>query len=41
MMFVPFSQGAADLTALGLGLTIAEQAAEANGGTLSVRDLPG
>ena len=40
-MFIPFAREGADRTGLGLGLTIAKQAVEANGGTLSVQDLPG
>ncbi|CAN5152779.1 hypothetical protein BH11PSE14_BH11PSE14_18110 [soil metagenome] len=40
-MFKPFVQTGKDRTGLGLGLSIARQAVEANGGTLSVRDLPG
>lgn len=40
-MFQPFEQGAADRTGLGLGLTIARQFVEDNGGRLSVRDVPG
>jgi hypothetical protein len=40
-MFVPFVQGAEDRSGLGLGLSIARRSVEANGGVLSVRDLPG
>ncbi len=40
-MFKPFVQGSEDRTGLGLGLSIARQAVEENGGTLSVRDVPG
>lgn len=40
-MFAPFSQRSADETGLGLGLSIARQSVEADGGTLSVRNLPG
>lgn len=40
-MFKPFIQGSEDRSGLGLGLSIARQAVEANGGTLSVRDVPG
>ncbi|WP_426343432.1 sensor histidine kinase [Pseudoduganella sp. R-32] len=39
-MFQPFEQGGADRSGLGLGLTIARQFVVANGGRLSVRDLP-
>lgn len=40
-MFKPFVQASDDRTGLGLGLSIARQAVETNGGKLSVRDLPG
>ncbi|HVK52225.1 MAG TPA: HAMP domain-containing sensor histidine kinase, partial [Pseudoxanthomonas sp.] len=40
-MFVPFVQGAEDRSGLGLGLSIARRSVEANGGVLSVRNLPG
>jgi signal transduction histidine kinase len=40
-MFAPFTQGAEDRSGLGLGLSIARRSVEANGGALSVRDLPG
>lgn len=40
-MFQPFEQGGADRSGLGLGLSIARQFVEDNGGALSVRDLPG
>ncbi len=40
-MFQPFTQSGEDTSGLGLGLTISRQSVEANGGTLSVRDLPG
>ncbi len=40
-MFSPFSQGGSDRTGLGLGLSIARHSIEADGGILSVRDLPG
>src|SRR5687767_5026343 len=40
-MFRPFTQGSADKTGLGLGLSICRRSVEANGGLLSVRDVPG
>jgi len=40
-MFQPFSQGAADRSGIGLGLSICRRSVEANDGVLSVRDLPG
>ena len=40
-MFTPFTQRSDDRTGLGLGLSIARQSVEADGGRLSVRDLPG
>lgn len=40
-MFTPFTQRSDDKSGLGLGLSIARQSIEADGGTLSVRDLPG
>jgi signal transduction histidine kinase len=40
-MFEPFTQGGFDRSGLGLGLSIARRALEADGGSLSVRDLPG
>lgn len=42
-MFEPFTQAGAGghRDGFGLGLTIARAAVEAQGGTLSVRDLPG
>lgn len=40
-MFLPFSQSSANRTGIGLGLTIARQGVVANGGTLSVHDMPG
>lgn len=39
-MFAPFAQQGNDKTGLGLGLSIAAQCILANGGMLSVRDLP-
>lgn len=40
-MFSPFSQRSGDHSGLGLGLSIARQSVESDGGTLSVRDVPG
>ena len=40
-MFVPFSQMGVDRSGAGLGLWIAQRSVEANGGQLSVRNLPG
>jgi len=40
-MFTPFTQGSADKSGLGLGLSIARRVVEANQGTFSVRDQPG
>ena len=40
-MFRPFTQGAFDRSGLGLGLAIARRAVEAEGGSLTVRDVPG
>lgn len=40
-MFLPFTQGSADKSGLGLGLSIARRVIEANQGTLSVHDRPG
>jgi signal transduction histidine kinase len=40
-MFRPFTQGGYDRSGLGLGLSIARRTAEADGGSLTVRDLPG
>lgn len=39
-MFLPFSQSGSNRTGIGLGLTIAKQSAAANGGELTVRDVP-
>ena len=39
-MFRPYSQGGANRTGLGLGLSISRRSVEANSGTLTVRDLP-
>jgi len=40
-MFTPFTQRSSDRTGMGLGLSIARKSVEADGGTLSVRDVPG
>lgn len=40
-LFMPFSQHNTDRTGLGLGLSIARQSIMADGGALTVRDLPG
>lgn len=40
-LFSPFTQRNTDRSGLGLGLSIARQSVEANGGTLSVRNRPG
>ncbi len=40
-LFRPFQQGGDDRSGLGLGLTVARRGAEANGGEIHVRDLPG
>lgn len=40
-MFEPFTQGNEDKSGIGLGLLIAKRGVEANGGILSVRDMPG
>lgn len=39
-MFLPFSQSSQNRTGLGLGLTIAKQSVSANGGELTVRNVP-
>jgi signal transduction histidine kinase len=39
-MFLPFTQSGANRSGLGLGLSISRRSVVANGGTLSVRDLP-
>jgi signal transduction histidine kinase len=40
-LFQPFTQGGADKSGVGLGLSICRRSVEANHGVLSVRDLPG
>ncbi len=40
-LFRPFEQRGANRTGLGLGLAISRQAIEADGGKISVRDIPG
>jgi signal transduction histidine kinase len=40
-LFRPFAQGGADRSGVGLGLTIARRGAEAQGGQIHVRDVPG
>lgn len=40
-LFLPFEQRGADRSGLGLGLAISRQAVEADGGKVSIRDLPG
>jgi signal transduction histidine kinase len=40
-MFKPFAQAGHDKSGLGLGLSIARQSIEADGGRLTVQDLPG
>ena len=40
-MFRPFTQGGADRSGLGLGLSICRRSVEANNGILRVRDVPG
>jgi signal transduction histidine kinase len=40
-MFRPFTQSGEDRSGLGLGLSIARRGVEADGGTLTVRDVPG
>jgi signal transduction histidine kinase len=40
-IFQPFVYGSADRSGLGLGLAISRQAIEVNGGTISLRDIPG
>jgi K+-sensing histidine kinase KdpD len=40
-MFLPFAEGRADRSGLGLGLSICRRSVEANRGVLSARNLPG
>ena len=40
-MFLPFTQGSADKSGLGLGLAICQRIVEANNGILTVRNKPG
>ena len=40
-LFLPFAQGSADRSGLGLGLAISRRSVEANYGTLTVRNTPG
>lgn len=40
-MFTPFTQHSDDKTGMGLGLSIARKTVEADGGILSVKDMPG
>lgn len=40
-MFIPFTQRSSDQTGVGLGLSIARQSVIADGGTLTVQNLPG
>ncbi len=40
-LFEPFKQSSRDRSGLGLGLSIARKSVQADGGSLSVRDLPG
>lgn len=40
-MFKPFTQGSIDKSGLGLGLSIARRTIEADGGSLTVADMPG
>ncbi len=40
-LFIPFTQGGSDKTGLGLGLSISRDSVQANGGTLSVRNIAG
>ena len=40
-LFLPFVQTGKDKSGIGLGLSISKKSVEANGGSLSVRDVPG
>lgn len=40
-LFLPFQQRSADRSGIGLGLSICMKAAQANGGEIRVRDIPG
>jgi hypothetical protein len=40
-IFLPFTQGSADRSGIGLGLSICQRSVKANHGILSVRDVPG
>ncbi len=40
-MFLPYTQSGANKTGLGLGLPMSRRGIEANGGTLTARDVPG
>ena len=40
-LFLPFTQSSTDRSGLGLGLSISRRSVEANGGILSVRNVPG
>lgn len=41
VMFLPFTQNGQDRSGLGLGLSIARRHVEADGGELTVRNMPG
>lgn len=40
-LFAPFGQAGGDKAGMGLGLSICKRTVEANGGTVTVRDIPG